>query len=166
MKLFVISSAALSVLGLVQALDQPHCRKTYEVVNGDSCQSIANKHSITKDHLSEWTKKINTNFDCDKIKPGEIICLDYEGSIEKRSPKKTHAKKPAHPKKHTTTEKPAHPKKHVTFKAAHEKDKREVKEHADHKKKPVHPKKHTTKPVHPKKHITKPAPPSKKPARN
>ncbi|CEI89655.1 hypothetical protein RMCBS344292_19554 [Rhizopus microsporus] len=166
MKLFVISSAALSVLGLVQALDQPHCRKTYEVVNGDSCQSIASKHSITKDHLSEWTKKINMNFDCDKIKPGEVICLDYESPIEKRSPKKAHVKKPAHPKKHTTTKKPVHRKKHAkSKKVAHDKDKREVKEPVDHKKKPSHSKKHATKPVHPKKHTTKPAHP-KKLARN
>ncbi|CAO3674119.1 hypothetical protein CU097_005148 [Rhizopus azygosporus] len=144
LSVFAVAAAALSTLGLVQALDQPHCRTTYKAVNGDTCQSIASKHGITKDHLSEWTKKINASFDCDKVKPGDLICLDYEDSMEKISVKKAPAKK------HTTTKKPVHPKKHTTAKkSAHAKGKREVKEPTDHKKKPAHPKKHTTKPVPP-----------------
>ncbi|ORE10402.1 hypothetical protein BCV72DRAFT_260217 [Rhizopus microsporus var. microsporus] len=144
MKLFVLAAAALSTLGLAQALNQPRCRTTYKAVNGDTCQSIASKHGITKDHLSEWTKKINASFDCDKVKPGDSICLNYEGPMEKRSVKK------APTKKHTTTKKPVHRKKHTTAKKpAHAKDKREVEESTGHKKKPVHLKKHTTKPVPP-----------------
>ncbi|CEG82957.1 hypothetical protein RMATCC62417_16945 [Rhizopus microsporus] len=144
MKLFVLAAAALSTLGLVQAFNQPRCRTTYKAVNGDTCQSIASKHGITKGHLSEWTKKINASFDCDKVKPGDSICLDYEDSMEKRSVKKVPAKK------HTTTKKPVHHIKHVPAKKlAHAKGKREVEEPTDHKKKPAHSKKHTTKPVHP-----------------
>ncbi|CEI93945.1 hypothetical protein RMCBS344292_08169 [Rhizopus microsporus] len=103
-----------------------------------------NKHGITKNHLSEWTKKINASFDCDKIKPGDSTCLDYEDSMEKRSVKKAPAKK------YTIIKKPVHPKKHTTAnKPAHAKSKREVKEPTDRKKKPAHPKKHTAKPVPP-----------------
>ncbi|CEG64551.1 hypothetical protein RMATCC62417_01500 [Rhizopus microsporus] len=81
MRLFLIASAALSVFGLTQALDQhaaqPACREKYTVVTkGDTCQSIASKHHVTKDHLAEWTKKLEPSFDCDKIKPGQFICVD------------------------------------------------------------------------------------------
>ncbi|RCH87724.1 hypothetical protein CU097_009103 [Rhizopus azygosporus] len=104
-RLSLIASAALSVFGLTQALDQhaaqPACREKYTVTKGDTCQSIASKHHVTKGHLAEWTKKLEPSFDCDKIKPGQFICVD------KAHHKKFHHKKPA--KKHTTKAKPAKP---------------------------------------------------------
>lgn len=48
------------------------------VTKGDTCQSIASKHHVTKGHLAEWTKKLEPSFDCDKIKPGQFICVDVK----------------------------------------------------------------------------------------
>ncbi|ORE08826.1 hypothetical protein BCV72DRAFT_334155, partial [Rhizopus microsporus var. microsporus] len=112
MRLFLIASTALSVFGLAQALDQhvaqPACREKYTVTKGDTCQSIASKHHVTKDHLAEWTKKLEPSFDCDKIKPGQLICVDYASSIERRDAHEYHhpAQNKFHPKKPTSTHAP------------------------------------------------------------
>ncbi|KAG1170878.1 hypothetical protein G6F70_007372 [Rhizopus microsporus] len=130
-RLSLIASAALSVFGLTQALDQhaaqPACREKYTVTKGDTCQSIASKHHVTKGHLAEWTKKLEPSFDCDKIKPGQRDAHEYRhpahNKFHPREPTTTHIppkpihapkesehkkrKKPA--KKHTTKAKPAKP---------------------------------------------------------
>ncbi|CEI88017.1 hypothetical protein RMCBS344292_02422 [Rhizopus microsporus] len=150
MRLFLIASAALSVFGLTQALDQhaaqPACREKY---TGDTCQSIASKHHVTKDHLAEWTKKLEPSFDCDKIKPGQFICVDY-ASIERRDAHEYRhpAHNKFHPKKPTTTHAPPPPKPtHAPKEPEHEKrdfNDEHDKKPAEHDKKRKHPKKPTS----------------------
>ncbi|KAL4211663.1 hypothetical protein AB4K20DRAFT_1985509 [Rhizopus microsporus] len=114
-RLSLIASAALSVFGLTQALDQhaaqPACREKY---TGDTCQSIASKHHVTKGHLAEWTKKLEPSFDCDKIKPD---------AHEYRHP----AHNKFHPREPTTTHIPPKPI-HAPKESEHKK--RKVKESA------------------------------------
>ncbi|KAG1442049.1 hypothetical protein G6F56_011223 [Rhizopus delemar] len=77
MKLLLVTSAALSVMGLASAASTNHyCKETYTAVAGDSCASIASKHNISKDDLAKYTKQINTGFKCDEIKAGQVICLE------------------------------------------------------------------------------------------
>ncbi|KAG1470894.1 hypothetical protein G6F56_002429 [Rhizopus delemar] len=80
------------------------CKKSYTVVSGDTCASIASKHSISKANLAKYTKKINTDFDCDKIKAGQVICLEPKENVSKRSAKED--EKSEHKKKTTTHKKP------------------------------------------------------------
>ncbi|KAG1048080.1 hypothetical protein G6F43_009510 [Rhizopus delemar] len=84
MRLFAVASTALSLMGIAQAASQyTHpCQKTYKAVSGDSCQSVASKYGLSKDNLSEWTQKINSKFDCDNIKPGDVICIDVSQNIQ------------------------------------------------------------------------------------
>ena len=62
MRLFAVASTALSLMGIAQAASQySHpCQKTYKAVSGDSCQSVASKHGLSTDNLSEWTQMINS----------------------------------------------------------------------------------------------------------
>ncbi|KAG1450354.1 hypothetical protein G6F56_008374 [Rhizopus delemar] len=91
MRLFIIASTALSAIGVAQAASQYHpCQETYKAVDGDTCASISSAHGISKDNLSQWTNKINSKFDCDNIKAGDVFCV--ESSISKRDvhePKKS-----------------------------------------------------------------------------
>ncbi|RCH83495.1 hypothetical protein CU097_006079 [Rhizopus azygosporus] len=87
MKLSVLAAAAaaLSTLGLIQALDQPRCRTTYKGKHSSLCPG----DSICLDYEDSMEKR----------------------SVKKAPAKKyTITKKPVHPKKHTTAKKPAHAK--------------------------------------------------------
>ncbi|CAO3692151.1 unnamed protein product [Rhizopus stolonifer] len=85
MKLLLVTSAALSVMGLASAASTNHyCKETYTVVSGDTCASIASKHDISKDNLAKYTKQVNTGFNCDEIKPGQVICLEPKNDASKR----------------------------------------------------------------------------------
>ncbi|KAG1435794.1 hypothetical protein G6F56_013831 [Rhizopus delemar] len=60
------------------------CKETYTVVSGDTCAKIASKHSISKAKLAKYTKQINTDFNCDEIKAGDVICLEPKNIVSKR----------------------------------------------------------------------------------
>ncbi|KAG1452741.1 hypothetical protein G6F56_007740 [Rhizopus delemar] len=77
MKLLLVATAALSAMSFASAANaNQYCKETYTAVSGDTCASIASKHDISKDNLAKYTKNINTGFDCDQIKPGQVICLE------------------------------------------------------------------------------------------
>ncbi|KAL7309753.1 hypothetical protein PS15m_010597 [Mucor circinelloides] len=189
MKLLFLISSALSVASLIQAADHySHpCEETYNVVKADDCKSIAADYGVTEQKLQEWNQHFDSEFQCNDLKAGDHVCVQFNEKLLKRAAAVVHKKKasnvhkpkkPAHKgKKEASPKKPsphkkapshgkaaAHKKSVLHMKSAtHKKDSTHKKEPAHHKKAPAHKKL----PTHHKKSVAhKKAPTHKKEAQH
>ncbi|GAN09899.1 hypothetical protein MAM1_0301c09432 [Mucor ambiguus] len=141
MKLSLLVSSVLSAASLIQAADHySHpCEETYNVVYADDCKSIAAAYGVTEAKLEQWNQYFNPKFQCDGLKAGDHVCVQFNEKLMKRAAVDAHKKKgpgPHNPKKPAHQDKkkgPTHQKA-----AAHHKKSSSHGKAAAHKKSVVH----------------------------
>ncbi|CAO3655718.1 unnamed protein product [Mucor fragilis] len=130
MKLLLLVSAVLSITSLIQAADHySHpCEETYNVVQDDDCKSIAAVYGVTDAKLQQWNEYFDPDFQCNDLKTGDHICVQFNKKLLKRASVDAHKKKASGSHK---TKKPAHKHKKE---GSHKKASPHKKEAAHHKK--------------------------------